>query len=404
MISDAGFLTFTLTHEFMNRSILLLSNAYPDFPSSYRGRFIKNMAEALQNAGYAVSVVTPKIYRQSPRMEDDEGINVFRFPFGAGNKLLIEHEKIPYVRMTLYFITGCLTTTYVILKHRCNLIHVHWAIPTGLIGVLISALLGRPLVVTVHGSDFAMANGRSSLLRKLFVLVCQRANHVTVVSEGMRKGMEDMGIDRKKITVSPMGVDERFFAVGLKKRSEDGRGRCIVLSNRNLEPLYNVVHLIRAIPAALKEEPETTFLIAGEGKERARLENEAVRLNLTSHIQFLGRLPHEEMPEVLARTDVYVSTSLSDGTSVSLLEAMAAGVLPVVTDIPANREWIREGENGFLVVPDDEVGLARKIVAAIRETDFFLPARKANRELVAKKARVSHTITDLLSMYEGLAV
>jgi glycosyltransferase involved in cell wall biosynthesis len=388
----------------MEKSILLLTNAYPDFPSSYRGRFIKSMAQALKKEGYAVSVVTPKIYRQSPRVEDDGGIKVFRFPFGAGNKLLIEHEKIPCVRMVLYFLTGCFTTAYVALKHRCNLVHVHWAIPTGLIGVWAGTVLRKPLVVTVHGSDFGMATTRGPLLRKMFVYVCRRASYLTCVSENMRQAMEQMGIRDKRIEVFPMGVEEAFFEVGKSRGPGLNNEGPVILSNRNLQPLYNVSHLIRAIPRVLKEEPHARFLIAGDGQERAALEKEAGLLGISSSLQFLGKVPHEEILQLLAAADIYVSTSLQDGASVSLLEAMAAGVFPVVTDIPANREWIREKENGFLVVPNDEVGLARKIVAAIRETDLSLSARKANRELVAQKAHACRAITGLLAEYERLMV
>jgi glycosyltransferase involved in cell wall biosynthesis len=388
----------------MEKSILLLTNAYPDFPSSYRGRFIKSMAEALKGAGYAVSVVTPKIYRQSPRVEDDGGINVFRFPFGAGDKLLIEHEKIPYIRMMLYFITGFFTTTYVALKHRCTLIHAHWAIPTGLIGVWVGKLLKKPLIVTVHGSDFGMAATRGSLLRRMFLYVCRRASHVTCVSENMRQAIVEMGIRDKKIDVFPMGVEEAFFEVGKRRDQGPNNEGPVILSNRNLQPLYNVSQLIRAIPWVLKSEPDAKFLIAGEGQERERLEREAEELGVLSSVQLLGKVPHEVMPSLLAKVKIYVSTSLSDGTSVSLLEAMASGAFPVVTDILANREWIVNGENGFLVPARDERTLADKVVEAIRHKDLAVKVREKNRGMAERRARLESGIQDLMGIYESQVV
>jgi glycosyltransferase involved in cell wall biosynthesis len=359
------------------------------------------MAEALKNAGYAVSVVTPKIYRKSPRVENDGGINVFRFPFWAGDKLLIEHEKIPYARMVLYFITGCLTTAYVVLKHRCNLIHAHWAIPTGLIGVWVGMLLRKPLVVTVHGSDFGMATTRGPLLRRAFLYVCKRASHLTCVSENMRQAMEQMGIRDKEIDVFPMGVEEAFFEVGQRREQGSNDEAPVILSNRNLLPLYNVLHLIRAIPRVLKDEPQAKFLIAGEGQERESLERETERLGVLSSVQFLGRVPHEEMPGLLARADIYVSTSLSDGTSVSLLEAMASGALPVVTDIPANREWVKDGENGFLVPVGDNSFLAKKIVEALRSGSLRASWRKRNREMASERADSISQAKRILGIYEA---
>lgn len=382
-------------------SILLLTNAYPDFSSSYRGVFVRTLATWMQNGGYNISVVTPKIYRESPFFEEQNGIRVYRFPFFARNKLLIEYEKIPYFRMMVYYLTGFLLTTYVLVRRRCHLIHAHWAIPTGLIGVWVGALLKRPVIITIHGSDFGMATTRSSLLKRIFLYVCRKAGHITCVSEWMKNALMGMGIREEKITVSPMGVGETFFGKVREGFAEREQGPSIILSNRNLQPLYNVSQLIKAIPWVLKAAPHTKFLIAGEGGERERLEKETQALEITSSVQFLGKVPHDEMPNLLSQADIYVSTSLSDGTSVSLLEAMACGAFPVVTDIPANREWIEDGKNGLLVPPEDEISLAKKIVEAMGRPALMASARQKNREIVEKKAHLKNQVEGLFQMYRN---
>ena len=90
----------------MKNSILFLTNAYPDFDSSYRAVFIKRMAHLLKKDGYEISVVTPKICKGSRYFENQNGVRVFRFPFMARNKLLIEYQKVPYGKMILYYISG----------------------------------------------------------------------------------------------------------------------------------------------------------------------------------------------------------------------------------------------------------------------------------------------------------
>ena len=109
-------------------SILFLTNAYPDFESSCRGIFIKKMIFCLQEAGYSVSVVTPKIFKGSPYMEYQQGVKIYRFPFFSGNRLLAEYNRIPYLRMIFYCLTGFFFTFFVVLKERCQLIHVHRSI------------------------------------------------------------------------------------------------------------------------------------------------------------------------------------------------------------------------------------------------------------------------------------
>ena len=365
--------------------ILFLTNAYPDFESSYRGIFIKKMASFLLRDGYEITVVTPKIYKRSDYFEGQNRIKVYRFPFLSGNKPLIEYKKIPYFRMILYYLTGFFFSIYALIKHKCHLIHVHWAIPTGLIGVLAGALLNKPFIVTIHGSDFRLATSKSSFLRQLFIFVCRKAKHLICVSEIMKKETEQMGIREENISVFPMGVDEAFFEAGRRRKKGLGDRPLTILSNRNLINIYNISLLIRAVPLILREEPHTRFIIAGEGPEREDLEMEARSLNIVSSVQFLGRVPHEEMPSLLGQADIYVSTSLFDGTSVSLLEALASGTFPVVTDIPSNREWIADGENGFLTPTNEEKFLAKRIVDAIRNKALLEKSRLRNLQVVEEK-------------------
>jgi glycosyltransferase involved in cell wall biosynthesis len=383
------------------RSVLFLTNTYPDFESSYRGIFIKELALRLQKEECAITVVTPKIYRESPRFEKQNGIKVYRFPFFSGGKLLIEYQRVPYLRMIVYFLSGVLFALYATLKHRGQLIHAHWAIPTGLIGVLVATLLRKPLLVTVHGSDLRMAIRGPGLLTRTFRYVCKRAGHVISVSEGMKREMKSLGIPDEKITVSPMGVEEIFFTA--RRKDEDGAEErpFIILSNRNLQPVYNLSQLVEAAPEIIREEPRVKIFIAGEGRERDFLEKKVEDLKVGWSVQFLGRVPHKEMPHLLAKADVYVSTSLQDGTSVSLLEAMAAGAFPVVTDIPANREWIKDRENGFLVPVKDKTALAEKIVEALRNPSLRATVRQMNRGMASERADSRSQTKRMLGIYQA---
>ncbi len=386
----------------MTKSVLFITNAYPDSESSYRGIFIKKLALLLRNDGYRFSVVTPKIYRGSHYFEEQNGIKVYRYPFLARDKLLIEYKKIPYLRMILYYITGFFFAFYAVLKNKCNVIHAHWAIPTGLVGVWVGTLLRKPLIVTIHGSDLRMALERSGLIGKLFTYVCKKATHLNCVSEVQKNEIERLGIVSDKISVIPMGVDESFLEIGKCRKIELNKHPFIILSNRNLLPIYNVSLLIRAIPIILKEEPDTKFLIAGDGSEKESLETEVKELNVSSSVRFLGRVLHEEMPTLLSQADIYVSTSLYDGTSVSLLEAMGSGAFPIVTDIPANREWIVNGENGFLVSAEGEKSLASKIIDAIRNRELLGKSRVRNRSIIEKKILWSEYINRIKNIYANI--
>ena len=360
------------------------------------------MATLLKDEGYHISIVTPKIYKKSRYFENQDGLKVYRFPFFARNKLLIEHKKVPYLRMVLYYVTGFFLTIYALFKNRCHLIHVHWAIPTGLIGVLSGLLLKKPVIVTIHGSDLRMALEKPGFLRKIFVYVCKKASHINCVSKVQKQELEKLDISNKKISIMPMGVDNAFLEVGKNRKIGLEKPSFTILSNRNLFPIYNVSLLIRAIPVVLKEEPNTKFLIAGEGSEKETLEKEVKSLKINSSVKFLGRVPHEEMPDLLSQADIYVSTSLYDGTSVSLLEAMGAGAFPIVTDIPSNREWVTHNENGFLVPFNEGKTLANGIIDVIRNQSFLEKSWEKNLSIIEEKALWAITIKNIKSIYTKL--
>jgi glycosyltransferase involved in cell wall biosynthesis len=380
--------------------ILFLTNAYPDFDSSYHGIFIRKMASLLKTDGYDIAVVTPKIYKESRYVEEQEGIEVYRFPFFSGNRLLIEYDRIPYVRMCFYYISGFLFTLYAFIRHRCQMIHVHWAIPTGLIGASVAFVARKPFIVTVHGSDFRLAMDQSSFLKKIFLYVCKKANHLHCVSEGMKRELENLGINRGRISAFPMGIEVGFLGKQGGQRAGSDRRPTTILSNRNLLPIYNVSLFIRAIPLVLREESKVKFFVAGDGPEREELERKAKNLRIGDFVQFLGRMPHDAMLNLLGQTDIYVSTSLHDGTSVSLLEALGSGAFPVVTDIPSNREWISDGENGFLVPTDDEKNLAIRIIEAMRDRSLVEKAMQKNFRLVKEKCLWPATTEKTKRIYE----
>jgi glycosyltransferase involved in cell wall biosynthesis len=107
----------------------------------------------------------------------------------------------------------------------------------------------------------------------------------------------------------------------------------------------------------------------------------------SGHVRFVGAVPHDKIVDYLSAADIYVSTSFSDGTSASLLEAMACSLALVVTEISGNVEWIKDGVNGLLVSVGDSEGLAEKIL--LLASDYKLRRVLEGRAVETVKARVN---------------
>ncbi|UCD56002.1 MAG: glycosyltransferase [Candidatus Hydrogenedentota bacterium] len=383
----------------MRRSVCLLTNAYPDFPDSNRVVFIRSLAELLSRKGWTVSVLAPRIFPGSRRREREGKVEVRRFPSFMGGKLLIEYSRTPIFRLMGYMASGLLLAQTFVRKQRCQLIHAHWVIPAGLIAIIVGRVCNVPVIVTAHGSDILVVPKRSALLRRFVRSVLKQADAVTSVAEHLTREIVEMGVLQDRLLTFPMSVPtESFCADG---PTAHGRGtETLIFSNRGLYPVYNVELLVRAVPSVLRKIPDARVSIAGEGPEADKLASLAHELGVSERVRLLGSIPHGQMPEYLRGASVYVSTALSDGESVSLLEAMACGTFPVVADIPANREWIEDGKNGFLFPPGDAEALAEKIQACIRHPDLRAKAREINIGFIQQRAQWSLNVEKLLGLYE----
>ena len=125
-------------------------------------------------------------------------------------------------------------------------------------------------------------------------------------------------------------------------------------------------------------------------------------MGITSAIRFVEWIPHNELPKYLASSDVYVSTSLSDSTSLSLQEAMACELPPVVTDLSANREWVLDGKNGFIVPVNNREILAERIVYLIENKEVMEKFGKSCREIIKEKAEYEREMDRMERIYQEL--
>jgi L-malate glycosyltransferase len=138
------------------------------------------------------------------------------------------------------------------------------------------------------------------------------------------------------------------------------------LSNRNLEPLYNVDCTLRAFSLIQREIPDAQLVIAGDGSQRSALERRAAELQLRQ-VTFVGRTRPDDMPALYDAADVYLNASDIDNMPISIIEAFAAG-LPVATTDAGGIPYIVEHEsNGLMVARGDHANLAAQATRLIRE-------------------------------------
>jgi glycosyltransferase involved in cell wall biosynthesis len=285
-----------------------------------------------------------------------------------------------------------------------DILHAHYVSHYGVYGSLTGF---KPFVVTAWGSD-VFVDPKKSMARKYFVkYALKKADLITTDSLSAIKAIVGFGVDEEKVKLIVHGVDLRVFhpienSGEFKKGLRIPQNYQVVISTRNLEPVYDVSTFIKAIPYVIDKCPNTYFLIVGGGTLRHQLEELACKLGVTENVRFVGSVSNMEMPEFLGGSDIFVSTSLSDTRSVSLLEAMANGLPVVVTDMDGNKECVTEGVNGFLFPKGDFKALAEKTIYLLRDEDIRRRFGVINRKYVEKEGSYEKEMRKMEKLYKEL--
>jgi glycosyltransferase involved in cell wall biosynthesis len=225
---------------------------------------------------------------------------------------------------------------------RPDWIHAHYLTSHGTLAWLAGLLLRAPgrLVGSAWGSDILVAPERSLALRWLTRRVLAACTLATSDSAHMAARMRELGA--REVMTFPFGLEALpALAPGKQER--------LFFANRALEPIYAPDRVLAAFAAVVRDWPDAQLVVANDGSLRRALERQAAALG--DRVQFVGRLDAAAQAQAYGRARWYLSLPESDSVSVSVLEAMAHGCIPLLSDLPANRELVVHGRNGLLLPP-----------------------------------------------------
>jgi glycosyltransferase involved in cell wall biosynthesis len=189
------------------------------------------------------------------------------------------------------------------------------------------------------------------------------------------------GISDNRIVTFPWGVDIHHFNVSTLPRSNVPTFN--LLSTRGFETIYGIDVIARAFVIAARKCPELHLTMLGNGSQAAAIRQIFLIGAVYDRVHFPGQIPYEALPDYYKNSDLYISASHSDGTSISLLEAFACGIPAIVSDIPGNQEWVTPGENGWLFPDGDAEALASVILNAVEQRQT-LPEMGRKARLLAE--------------------
>ncbi|QDT91712.1 glycosyltransferase [Gimesia algae] len=269
-----------------------------------------------------------------------------------------------------------------------DLLHTHNAYPH-FYGSLAAYRSRIPVTIqTRHGRRF----GETFSERMQFAIASRFADRVVSVSDDTSLRCKKIGwLNDKKVTRIWNGIDvDRFVFTGPAEK-------LTAITVSRLSPEKDLATMLHAVHQVVQEIPEFRLLIVGDGPERARLQRITADLKLESQVQFLGE--RSDVPQLLSQAGFYVSSSLTEGISLTLLEAMSVGLPIVATHVGGNPEIVQQPTTGLLVPSADPVSLASAMIQMCQNQSQWTETGQQARKRVEQHFNIRTMIKDYESLY-----
>jgi len=269
---------------------------------------------------------------------------------------------------------------------------------------LLTALAGfQPLVSMSWGSDLMRDAEKSTRMRRATRLALRRSRLLLADCQAVQHKAEAFGFPEERTVIFPWGVDLDHFQPSPADEWRERRGwqdAFVLISVRSWEPLYGVDVLARAFVQAARQISELRLILLGNGSQAPLIRQILEQGGVSGQVFFGGQVGQADLPPYYNAADLYISTSHSDGSSVSLLEALACAKPALISDIPANREWVTPGQQGWWFTDGSVEALTAGILQAYEQRNQLPSMGAAARRVAEQRADWNQNRQILLQTYE----
>ena len=258
----------------------------------------------------------------------------------------------------------------------------------------------RPILTMSWGFDLMDDVHKNKWWEWVTRYTLKRSTFFTSDANVTRDKAVTYGMNPEKTVVFPWGVDLEHF----RMRNAEGRSKegFMLFCNRSWETRYGVDVLARAFVKVAQQNENVGLILLNGGSQGAHIRQILQSGDVLDRVTFGGQISQTDLPNWYHMADVYISPSHVDGSSVSLMEALACGLPCLVSDIPANKEWVVENENGWLFRDGDANHLAEKILSAISQRENLPEIGRASRRSAEMRADWKKNAEVLMNVYRSL--
>jgi glycosyltransferase involved in cell wall biosynthesis len=392
---------------------------YPQHATDTQATYVHDINRHLVRRGHSVTVVTPGD-RSLPARDTFDGVEIVRFPLQLPADLT--YGRVAQSKVGLAGRLGRLVVMarYLEAQRRAilaqaratgaDVIHAHWAIPTGPAAVVAARQLGIPSIITMHGGDVYVNREQGydfptrRYVKPVLRWTLQNAGALTAITDDCRQHALRAGAPPERIRLVFNGTDLRRFSP-----SEDGGdprpyGRHMIFACRQLFPRKGIRFLLEAAAQLKPQFPDLHVVLAGDGFERPALVQLAEELGITANVTFLGWVANSDLPPYYRAAAVSVLPSLEEGFGIPAAEAMGCEVPVVATDAGGLPEVVEDGVTGLVVPRGDSAALAGAIGSLLADPERSRRMGQAGRERALRLFDWDRSAEQFEQLYREVAV
>jgi teichuronic acid biosynthesis glycosyltransferase TuaC len=399
--------------------VLSLSTLYPNPARPGLGRFVANSVEAAAQRGDVDLIVVNPIglppwplsrhaeyagLAELPELVNEGGLEVYRPSYRLIPKIGRDSNPGRIVDAVLPLARRLHA------DRRFDLVDAQYFFPDGPAAATIAADLGVPFSIKARGADIHLWGDRPAARRQILA-AADRAAGLLAVSHALKRDMAALGMPEERIRVHYTGIDHARFAPLPRKQARAlvsaipelgvwGEGALLVctgalIGRKGQRLVIEALALLKDVPLPVHKGAH--LVLAGKGPDEAQLRALARRLGVADHVQFLGQVSHDLLPQLLSASDVLVLPSASEGVANAWIEALACGTPVVIPDVGGAREIVTDAAAGRIVARDPAA-----IAAAVRDLVLDPPTEEA---VAANTTRFSWeaNAAELVEFWRGLA-
>ena len=287
-------------------------------------------------------------------------------------------------------------------KEKVDVVHTHGETPWFYGALATKLVLTSPVkcITTIHG--YGGGDRTSVSDYKLWRFLARLTAKIVVVADNLRTEMVNSGFSGQQVVTILNGVDSQLTSNSIQCRSAWGvmDSDFVIGIVARLSPIKNHQLLFRAVKGLASQQRPVKLLVVGDGPERLPLEKLAEELALNDQIIFCGEQPQAQ--EFYPLFDVFVLPSLSEGISMTLLEAQAAKVPVVASAVGGNCEIIRDGETGLLFPDGDVEGLSQQLQSLYDSNELRMMLAEKGFNRVSETFNIQGMIQHYLQIYHDI--